>query len=246
MSLSVLSMKGIAYAAGTMLLRQKGRRAGAAALEDPRLGRVTERLVDQGLRDFSDDLASERPVPGGGSASAYAGALGAALAAMVARIASKKAPGQHDDFIAEMDNLRADLLRLVDDDSAAYARVSEAMRLPKATEDEKRERADRMQAALLAAARVPLEIARTSRRLLEACERGGAIAPAAAASDIGVGALMAETALRGAALNVMINLASLKDAAHVKTLSEDLDQALDGADELRKRILDSVEARIAR
>ena len=207
---------------------------------------MSDRLVDRTLRAFSDDLASDRPVPGGGSASAYAAALGAGLAAMVARIASKKAPGQHDEYIAEVDNLRADLLRLVDDDSAAYARVAEAMKLPKASDAEKQERQARMQAALLAAARVPLEIARTCRRLLESCERGAALAPAAAASDIGVGALMAEAALRGAALNVMINLASLKDAAHVKTLSDDLDTAVDGADELRKRILDSVEARIAR
>lgn len=207
---------------------------------------MSDRFVDRTLRAFSEDLASDRPVPGGGSASAYAGALGAALTAMVARIASKKAPGEHDEFIAEADNLRADLLRLVDDDSAAYSRVAEAMKLPKATDDEKRERQARMQAALLAAARVPLEIARTCRRLLESCERGAALAPAAAASDIGVGALMAEAALRGAALNVMINLASLKDAAHVKTLSDDLDRAVDGVDELRKRILDSVEARIAR
>ncbi len=207
---------------------------------------MSDRLVDRTLRAFSDDLASDRAVPGGGSASAYCGALGAALASMVARIASKKAPGEHDEFIAEMENLRSDLLRLVDDDSAAYSRVAEAMKLPKSTDDEKKERQARMQAALLAAARVPLEIARTCRRLLESCERGAALAPAAAASDIGVGALMAEAALRGAALNVMINLASLKDAAHVKTLSEDLDRAVDGIDELRKRILDSVEARIAR
>lgn len=207
---------------------------------------MTDRLVDKSLRAFADDLASERPVPGGGSASALAGALGAGLAAMVARIASKKAPGEHDDFIDEVDNLRADLMRLVDDDSAAYASVGTAMRLPKGSDEEKRERADRLQAALLGAARVPLEIARTARRLLEACERGLAVAPAAAASDIGVGAILAEAAVRGAALNVMINLAALKDAAHVKTLSEDLDRALDGADELRRRILDSVEARIAR
>jgi len=207
---------------------------------------VSDRLVERTLRAFSEDLASDRPVPGGGSASAYAGALGAALAAMVARIASKKAPGAHDDYIAEVDNLRADLLRLVEDDSAAYSRVADAMKLPKTTEAEKKERQVRMQAALLAAARVPLEIARTCRRLLDSCERGAALAPAAAASDIGVGALMAEAAVKGAALNVMINLASLKDAAHVKTLSDDLDRAVDGVDEQRKRILDSVEARIAR
>jgi glutamate formiminotransferase/formiminotetrahydrofolate cyclodeaminase len=207
---------------------------------------VSDRLVERTLRAFSEDLASDRPVPGGGSASAYAGALGAALAAMVARIASKKAPGAHDDYISEVDNLRADLLRLVEDDSAAYSRVADAMKLPKTTDAEKKERQVRMQAALLAAARVPLEIARTCRRLLDSCERGAALAPAAAASDIGVGALMAEAAVKGAALNVMINLASLKDAAHVKTLSDDLDRAVEGVDEQRKRILDSVEARIAR
>lgn len=213
----------------------------------PRLsGPVTDRLVEKSLRAFADELASAQPVPGGGSASALAGALGAALAAMVARIASKKAPGEHDEFIVEVDNLRADLMRLVDDDSAAYASVGTAMRLPKQSEDEKRERADRVQAALLGAARVPLEIARTARRLLEASERGLKVAPASAASDIGVAAILAEAAVRGAALNVMINLAALKDAAHVKTLSEDLDRALDGADELRRRILDSVEAQIAR
>ncbi len=207
---------------------------------------MTDRLVDKRVRAFADELASDKPVPGGGSASALAGALGAALAAMVARIASKKAPGEHDEFILEIDNLRADLMRLVDDDSAAYGSVRKAMRLPKDSDEQKAERADRVQAATLAAARVPLDIARTARRLLEACERGLAVAPPAAASDIGVGAILAEAAVRGAALNVIINLAALKDAAHVKTLSEDLDVALDGADELRRRILDSVEARIAR
>ena len=209
---------------------------------------MTERLVDRTLRAFSDDLASDAPVPGGGSAAAYAAALGAGLAAMVARIAAKKAPDDTAlrDYVTEMDNLRGDFLRLVDDDSAAYARVAEALKLPKATDDEKKARTERVQVALLGAARVPLEVAKTSRRLLGACERGLAKAPPAAVSDIGVGALMAEAALRGAAMNVMINLASLKDHAQVKALSEDLDRALDGADAERKRITDFVESRIAR
>jgi glutamate formiminotransferase/formiminotetrahydrofolate cyclodeaminase len=208
---------------------------------------MTQRLVDETLRAFSDDLASEAPVPGGGSAAAYAGALGAALAAMVARIAAKKADDEAlRDYIAEMENLRGDFLRLVDDDSAAYASVAEAMRLPKGTAEEKAGRNERVQSALLAASRVPLEVARTSRRLLDACERGLAKAPSAAVSDVGVGALMAEAALRGAAMNVMINLSSLKDRAQVKTLSEDLDRAIDGADAQRRRITDFVESRIAR
>jgi glutamate formiminotransferase/formiminotetrahydrofolate cyclodeaminase len=209
---------------------------------------MADRLVDRTLRAFSDDLASDAPVPGGGSAAAYAAALGAALAAMVARIATKKSPDDTAlrDYIAEVENLRGDFLRLVDDDSAAFARVAEAMKLPKASDEEKKARADRMQTALLAASRVPLEVAKTSRRLLDACERGLAKAPSAAVSDLGVGALMAEAALRGAAMNVMINLASLKDHGQVKALSEDLDRALEGADAQRKKITDFVESRIAR
>src|SRR6266849_3122963 len=140
---------------------------------------MTDRLVDLTLRAFSDQLASDAPVPGGGSAAAYAGAVGAALAAMVARIASKKADDEAvRDYIVEVDNLRADFLRLVDDDSAAYARVAESLKLPKTTDEEKAARTERVQAALLAASRVPLEIARTSRRLLDACERGLPKAPA--------------------------------------------------------------------
>ena len=208
---------------------------------------MTERLVDMTLRVFSDELASDAPVPGGGSAAAYAGALGAALAAMVARIATKRNKDAGlGEYIAEVDNLRSDFLRLVDDDSAAFASVAQAMKLPKTNDEEKKARTQRMQAALLAASRVPLDVAKTSRRLLEACERGMATAPDAAVSDIGVAALLSEAALRGAAMNVMINLSSVKDAGQVKALSEDLDRALEGADAQRQRITDFVETRIAR
>ena len=208
---------------------------------------MNERLVERTLRAFGDDLASSSAVPGGGSAAAYAGAMGAALAAMVGRIAARKQESEATiALIAEADNLRADFIRLVDDDSAVYARVSEAMKLPKASDDEKRARTERVQAALLAASRVPLEVTKTSRRLLDLCERTVEAAAAATVSDIGVAAFLAETALRGAALNVMINLASVKDAAQVKALSEDLDRAVDGSDAQRKRITDIVESRIAR
>jgi glutamate formiminotransferase/formiminotetrahydrofolate cyclodeaminase len=208
---------------------------------------MNEHLVERTLRVFSDELASSAAVPGGGSAAAYAGALGAALTAMVGRIAERKETSEATtSLIAEADNLRADFLRLVDDDSAAFASVAQAMKLPKATDDEKKARKERLQSALLGASRVPLEIAKTSRRLLELCERVVERAATATVSDIGVGALMAEAALEGAALNVMINLASITDAAQVKALSEDLDRALDGAEAQRKRITDFVESRIAR
>jgi len=208
---------------------------------------MNERLVERTLRAFSDDLASSAAVPGGGSAAAYAGAMGAALAAMVGRIAERKAKSDATTaLISEADNLQSDFIRLVDDDSAAYARVSEAMKLPKASDEEKRARTERIQASLLAASRVPLEVAKTSRRLLDLCERTVHSAASATVRDVGVGALLAETALRGAALNVMINLASVKDASQVKALSEDLDRAVDGAEAQRTRITDFVESRIAR
>src|SRR5213594_796928 len=208
---------------------------------------MTDRLIERTLRAFSDDLSADAPVPGGGSAAAYAGAMGAALAAMVARISLKKEKSEElQSFIEETDNLRSDFLRLVDDDSAAYARVAEAMKLPRSTDAEKAARTERVQSSLLAASRVPLELARTSRRLLDACERGLANAPSAAVSDIGVGAILSQAALEGAAMNVMINLASVKDRGQVKALSEDLDRAIEGAAAQRKRITDFVESRIAR
>src|SRR3982074_3343376 len=112
---------------------------------------MNERLVERTLRAFSDDLASSAAVPAGGRAAAYAGAMGAALAAMVGRIAERKATSEATTaLIAEADNLRADFIRLVDDDSAAFARVSEAMRMPKTNDDEKRARTERLQSALLA------------------------------------------------------------------------------------------------
>lgn len=208
---------------------------------------MPDRLIERTLRGFSDDLSTDAPVPGGGSAAAYAGAMGAALAAMVSRIAMKKADSEElRGLVEEADNLRADFLRLVDEDSLAYARVADAMKLPRKTDEQKAERHEQLQAALLAASRVPLEVAETARRLLNACERGAQTASPMTASDIGVGAHMAETALRGAALNVMINLASVKDPAQVKALSEHLDRALDGSEEQRRRITDFVESRIAR
>jgi glutamate formiminotransferase/formiminotetrahydrofolate cyclodeaminase len=207
---------------------------------------MPDRLIDRTLRAFSEDLASERPVPGGGSAAAYAGALGASLCAMVLRISSKKEPDALAERISELDNLRADFLRLVDDDSAAFARVSDAMKMARKTDEEKAQRKERVQTGLLGAARVPLEVAKTARRLLETCERAMAEASPQTVSDVGVGALMAETALRGAAMNVMINLASLDDAAQVKALSEELDRALDGSEEQRGRVVEFVESRIAR
>lgn len=203
-------------------------------------------LVRRDLRSYTEALASADPAPGGGSAAAYAGALAAALVEMVGRIASKKGPGAHDAFIAEASVIRDECLRLVDDDADAFATVSAAMKLPRGTDEERALRTERLQHALVAASRVPLAIASAARRALHLCERGLETASTGTISDIGVGALLAEAALRGAALNVMINLAWLRDATQVKALSEELDRVVDGSEAQRKLILQTVESRIAR
>ena len=206
---------------------------------------MTDRSIERTLRAFSDDLASDSPVPGGGSAAAYAGALAAALAAMIGRIAAKKAAGRAD-RVAEVDDLRAALLRLVDEDAAAFAQVADAMKLPRSTDEEKRARRETLQTALVGAARVPLETAAVSRRVLESCERGMEIATDATVSDLGVAALLASAALDSAALNVRINLASIKDPERVAALSADLERTLDGTSGQRDRIIRAVNARIDR
>lgn len=205
-------------------------------------------LQDRSLSEFADALASDVPVPGGGSASAYVGALGAALLAMVGRLTLKRDahPESLTELVDEADTLRRQFLRLVEDDSAAYGRVVEALRLPRDNEAERAFRSDALQDALLGASRVPLETAKAARLLLQLCERLVDRAASAAVSDAGVGALFAETALRGAALNVMINIAGLRDAGQVKVLSEELDRAVEGTEALRRELVDRVEARIAR
>lgn len=205
-------------------------------------------LLDLPLRDFARLLASDRPTPGGGSAAAYAGALGAALAAMVGRIALKRAAEDRAlaDLVEEAGNLHAQFLRLVEDDSAAFDRVTAARKLPRSTDAERLARTDALQAALLAASRVPLDAAKAGRRLLQLCDRLVDHATPAAVSDAGVGAVLAETALRGAAFNVMINLGSLTDSGQVKALSEELDLVIEGSHALRQSVIDRVEARIAR
>lgn len=205
------------------------------------------RLTDLTLREFVERLGAADPTPGGGSAAAYAGALGASLAGMVGRIAMKReAPPAVADIVEEADGLRAHFIQLVQDDTAAFDRVTAALALPKRTASEKTARKEELQASLLAASRVPLDAAKAGRRLLALSERLLEHATSSAISDAGVAALLAETAIRGAALNVMINLASLADATHVKALSEELDRAVDGADAVRAAVVARVEAKIAR
>jgi len=165
------------------------------------------------LDGWIDELAGGAPVPGGGSAAALAGALAAALVAMVARLtigrkAYAGAEPRMRQVLAEAEALRGQLRRLVDDDAAAYAKVSAAYKLAK--DDPRRRRA--VDAALVGAAEVPLVVARGANRLIALAREVEAIGNRNASSDARVGAALARAALEGAVENVRVNVAALSEA----------------------------------
>jgi len=165
------------------------------------------------LDGWIDELAGGAPVPGGGSAAALAGALAAALVAMVARLtigrkAYAGAEPRMRQVLAEAEALRGQLRRLVDDDAAAYAKVSAAYKLAK--DDPRRRRA--VDAALVGAAEVPLVVARGANRLIALAREVEAIGNRNGSSDARVGAALARAALEGAVENVRVNVAALSEA----------------------------------
>jgi len=174
------------------------------------------------LDGWLDQLAGGAPVPGGGSAAALAGALAAALVAMVARltIGRKTYAGVQQrvaEILAEADALRVQLRRLVDDDAAAYAKVSAAYRLPK--DDPRRTRA--ADEALVGAAQTPLAMARGAARLVALAKEIGTIGNRNAHSDAKVGEALARAALAGAVENVRVNVGALSEAGLGRSLLEE-------------------------
>jgi glutamate formiminotransferase / formiminotetrahydrofolate cyclodeaminase len=169
------------------------------------------------LDGWIDELASGSPTPGGGSAAALAGTLAAALVAMVARLTvGKKAyaavEAQAGEILAEAEQLRGELRRLMDEDAAAYDGVTRAYRIPKSDPG----RADAIDEALLAAARPPAEVVKRGRRLLALAQTIEQIGNKNAVSDARVAGMLAKTAIDGASENVNANLAGMSDPARAK------------------------------
>ena len=169
------------------------------------------------LDGWIDELAGAAPTPGGGSAAALAGTLAAALVAMVARLTiGRKAyaavESQVREILAETEQLRGELRRLVDEDAAAYEGVSRAYKIPK--EDPRRSQT--VDEALLAAARPPAEVVKRGRRLLALAQTIEHIGNKNAVSDARVAAMLAKTAIDGASENVRVNLAGMSDQARAK------------------------------
>ncbi len=173
-------------------------------------------LVDESLTRFAAAAAAQQPTPGGGSISAYIGVLGTAMGAMAARYSEgRKDLVEHADAltaeIGRLDELRAELGALVDADAAAYAGLNEAFKLPKGDDVEKAARRAAIQAGLAAALDPPLRMCRAAVAGLEVLDALRKHCNPNLASDVAVGAYALAAAFRGASVNVLVNLKSIKD-----------------------------------
>ena len=206
-----------------------------------------KKLVDMSCRDFADETASESPAPGGGSISAYMGALGAALGVMVANLSSHK-PGWDDqwemfsDYAERGRDILTRLMNLVDEDTEAFNRIMAVFSMPKNTAEEKEARAATLEAATIHAAEIPLLTMKTAFEafdLLEAMAREG---NPNSVSDVGVGALAVRSAILGAQLNVKINASGIKDRAVAQQLIDDAEEIAAYAVSREQGILNIVNA----
>ena len=187
-------------------------------IEEKLLGmpKVDGPLVQRATFDFVDEVSRDSPAPGGGSVAALAGALGGALAAMVANLSSSKGEFEdHYDTLCEIADqgqaLKDALVRSVDEDTAAFDKVLEAMRMPRDTEAEREERSRMMQEGYKVATRVPLGTVEQCRDTLRLCAEIAPIADPNMVSDVGTGALLAHAGAQAAAYNVRINLPHITD-----------------------------------
>lgn len=214
------------------------------------LGEKTgKRLVDKTLEGFTQETASESPAPGGGSISAAMGAFGAALATMVANLSSHK-PGW-DDRWEEFSNwaekgkfYMEQLIKMVDEDTAAFNRIMDAFGLPKATDEEKATRTKAIQDATLYAIEVPFRVMNLCFESMEVIKAMAEHGNPNSVSDAGVGALAARSAVMGAFLNVKINASGLKDKDKANEFISKGAEIVKKAQQMETEILAIVESKI--
>ena len=199
-------------------------------------------LADLTVKAFAEETSRESPAPGGGTVAAYMGALGAALGTMVANLSSHKAGWDErwKEFSTTADEgqeVMAELLRLVDEDTIAFNRIMAAFGLPKGTDEEKAVRTEAIQTATLYAAEVPLRTMKASMRVFPLCQRMATTGNPNSITDAGVGALAARAAVVGAGLNVKINASSLKDRSQAQALIDEADRLIGEANAAEQDIL---------
>ena len=207
----------------------------------------SERLDDMTCLSFADETASESPAPGGGSISAYMGALGAALGTMVANLSSHK-PGWDDrweefsKWAEKGQKLKDELIWLVDEDTNAFNKIMAAFGLPKSNDEEKKARKQAIQDATKYAIEVPFKTVQKSFEVFEICRAMIETGNPNSVTDAGVGALCARAAVTGAYLNVKINAASLDDKEFANNIVTQAADFVAKANETEKALLAQVEA----
>ncbi len=192
-----------------------------------------DRLIQMTAKALAEETSSESPAPGGGSVSAYVGALGVSLGVMVANLSAHKRGWDErwksfSDVAEKGMQIQKELLRLVDEDTAAFNRIMEAFGMPKGTEEEKTARANAIEQASQYAMEIPLLTAETALKGMEICMDMVKTGNPNSITDAGVGALCIRTAVLGAVMNVRINAGGIKD----KTFTERL---LQRASEIEKQ-----------
>ncbi|MBO5697893.1 MAG: glutamate formimidoyltransferase [Alistipes sp.] len=208
-----------------------------------------KKLVDMTCTGFAEETASESPAPGGGSISAYMGALAAALGTMVANLSSHKAgwDDRWEFFSNWAENgmgVMNELLYLVDEDTAAFNKIMDVFGMPKGTDEEKAARAEAMEAATLYATQVPLRTMKAAFKAFEVVRAMAEEGNPNSVTDAGVGALAARSAVMGACLNVKINAAGLKDRAVADALVKEAEEIQAAAQKVEAEILAIVESKI--
>lgn len=206
-------------------------------------------LVRLSLSDFADETASESPAPGGGSVSAYVGALGIALATMVANLSSHKKgwdeKWEEYSTVAEKgESIKQKLVALVDEDTRAFNKIMLAMGMPKTSDEEKELRKKAMEEATRYAIEVPLKVMKTSFESMELIFKMVETGNPNSVSDAGVGALCARTAVLGAGMNVRINAAGFDDRQFLQPVLEEAGRLEMAADKLEKKITEMVMEKI--
>ncbi len=209
------------------------------------LPKVEGELVNRTTFDFIDEVSRDTPAPGGGSVAALSGALGAALAGMVANLSIGKGEfdPMYDDLcgLAEQAQVLKDaLVRGVDEDTLAFDSVLDAMRMPKDTEEELAVRAAAMQEGYKAATRVPLGTVEQCKAALDLCREMADHADPNMISDVGTGALMARAGAHAAAYNVRINLPSIKDEDFRNEMIEGLGSLVTECDRIAEEVAEKV------
>lgn len=206
------------------------------------MGETPTVYATESLQVYLDDAASAKPAPGGGSVSACVGALGAALVSMVCNHTRGRekfvaVEGQMQELVVRSEAARAKLEELLQDDTTAYNAVIAAYRMPKETEAEVAARRAAVQAGLIVAASVPLEICRVALEVCRLSRTAAELGNPQMITDAGIGAVLGEAAVASAALNVRINLGSIEDAAYVQTVAPEIDALESEAAALRVEVL---------